>query len=243
MKFKLQLFLLFFFVMANCYAQNQNDLYESKTLRIKQLTENTFLHITYLKTEDFGNVACNGMIVTDNEEALIFDTPANDTDSKELIDWVESKLKCTVKGIVTTHHHIDCLGGLKEFHNRNIPSYASNKTIELAKATERILPQIGFAYQLELKVGDGIVVNEFVGEGHTKDNFISYFPQDKVLFGGCLIKSVGASKGNLEDANIDEWSRTVELIKSKFSDTVIIIPGHGKVGGLELLDYTIELFK
>jgi metallo-beta-lactamase class B len=242
MKLNVFVYCLFFLGIASCNSQKAKYLYESEKLKIEQLSENTFLHITYLKTETFGNVACNGLIVIDNGEAIIFDTPANNADSKALIDWVESALNSKVKGVVATHHHVDCLGGLNEFHKRKIPSYASNKTIELAKLANRALPQNGFDNQLELNVGNKQVVNAYFGEGHTKDNFIGYFPSEKVLFGGCLIKSVGASKGNLEDANVDEWSKTVERVRTKYSEAERIIPGHGKPGGQELLDYTIELF-
>lgn len=38
-------------------------------------------------------------------------------------------------------------------------------------------------------------------------------------------------------------SATVELVKHKYGKANIIIPGHGKPGGIELLDYTIDLFK
>jgi metallo-beta-lactamase class B len=85
--------------------------------------------------------------------------------------------------------------------------------------------------------------NEYFGEGHTKDNIVSYFPSEKVLFGGCLIKEVNASKGYLGDANISEWSGTVQSVKRKYGNAKIVLPGHGKPGGMELLDYTIELFK
>ena len=72
---------------------------------------------------------------------------------------------------------------------------------------------------------------------------MAYFPEDNVLFGGCLIKSVGAGKGYLGDANTIAWPGTVHKIKLKYPKTEIVIPGHGKWGGTELLDYTIELFK
>lgn len=228
--------------MVACKKENPGYAYESETLKIQQLTENTFVHISYLQTESFGNVACNGMIVTDNGEALIFDTPANDLQSKELLDWIENSLRVKPKGIVVTHFHADCLGGLTEFHNRQVPSYASVKTIEFAKDRSEILPQHGFDRYLELTVGNKKVANEFFGEGHTRDNIISYFPTEQVMFGGCLIKEVGAGKGNLEDANVDDWSATVAQIKEKYADAGIIIPGHGKPGGLDLLNYTIELF-
>jgi len=223
--------------------KTRNHVYQDDSLRIEQLTENTFQHITYLKTQDFGNVACNGMIVRDNGEAIIFDTPSNDEDAKELIDWVEDVLQCKVVAVVATHFHIDCLGGLEEFHQRGIPSYASNKTIALAKSKDSPVPQHGFDDQLELKVGNKNVINAYVGEGHTRDNVVGYFPGEKVLFGGCMIKSMGAGKGNLEDANVKDWPKTVKKVKTEFADAQVIIPGHGKPGGPELLDFTIKLFR
>ena len=147
-----------------------------------------------------------------------------------------------MKAVVATHFHSDCLGGINAFHKREIPSYANNQTIELAKSANVSFPQKGFDQSLEMKVGSKVILNEFFGEGHTKDNIVSYFPDDKVLFGGCLIKEEGAGKGYLGDANVNEWSITVKKIKSKFQNVQIVIPGHGKSGSQNLLDYTIELF-
>jgi len=239
------LVLIFFMFFASCNtSERDNAVYESDNLRIEQLTPHTFVHISYLETNDYGKVPCNGMVVIDNGEAIIFDTPTNDAVSKELIAWVEEKAKAIVKKVVITHFHVDCLGGLQAFHNRNIPSYANELTIQLARENEvETLPTNGFENLMELEVGGKKVMNEHLGEGHTRDNIICYFPTDKVMFGGCLIKSNGAGKGNLADANVEEWSNTVEKIKTKYKDAQIIIPGHGKTGGVGLLDYTIAKFK
>ena len=75
-----------------------------------------------------------------------------------------------------------------------------------------------------------------------RSNVVGYFPEDKVVFGGCLIKTVGAGKGNLEDANVAAWPATVSKVKATYSKAEIVIPGHGKTGGTELFDYTIKLF-
>ena len=236
--------LILLFVENNvCAAQAKKTFYKSETLTIEKLTEHTLLHISYLNTNDFGKVACNGMIVIDNGEALIFDTPANDNTSKELIDWAENNLNCKVRGVIVTHFHTDCLGGLAEFHNRQIPSYATNKTIALAKSHNWTLPQNGFDVELVTQVGRKKVLNKYFGEGHTQDNIVSFFATEKVLFGGCLIKAIDAGNGNLEDANVNDWSTTVKKIKNEFPKAKVIIPGHGKTGGQELLDYTIKLFE
>ncbi|MEM8966647.1 MAG: hypothetical protein AAGE93_09530 [Bacteroidota bacterium] len=165
-----------------------------------------------------------------------------DSISAELIDWVENNLSATVKAIVINHFHTDCLGGLAEFHHRNIPSYANNLTIELAKH-KPVFPQYGFDDSLRLAMGQAEVINRFLGEAHTIDNIVSYIPEDNLLFGGCMVKEVGAGEGNLEDANVAEWPTTIQKIKQTYPSLKVIIPGHGQTGGTELLDYTVELFE
>lgn len=115
MNLKLLITIITLSAFLSCETQKDISTYESDNLKIERLTKSTFRHLSFLSTENFGKVACNGMVVIDNHEALIFDTPVNDKDSKELIDWVEKTLKCQVIGIVVTHFHNDCLGGLNEF--------------------------------------------------------------------------------------------------------------------------------
>ncbi|QKX06023.1 subclass B1 metallo-beta-lactamase [Aquimarina sp. TRL1] len=235
--------ILIFFLSCKHQKEAPSYVYESSSMKIIQLSPHAYQHITYLKTKEYGNVPCNGMIVTDTNEAIVFDTPADNKVATELINWIEDSLSSTITGVVTTHFHIDCLGGLQAFHDRKIPSYANTKTIDLVKSAKKELPKNGFDTSMEIKVGTKKVINSFIGEGHTADNIISYFPSEKILFGGCLIKSLGAKKGNLNDANVQEWSETVKRIASKYNEVEIVIPGHGATGNQELLQYTIELFQ
>ncbi|WP_298508956.1 subclass B1 metallo-beta-lactamase [uncultured Kordia sp.] len=237
--------LIILFLFFSCKpAKKGNTNYASETLKIQQISPNVFMHISYLQTNDFGNVPCNGMIYFNKNEAIVFDTPTNDAVSKELIDWIENEQKKIVKAVVVTHFHVDCLGGLQQFHNNGTPSYAHYATIELVQQDpKKVMPKHGFNNSFELTIGEETVILQFFGEGHTSDNIVGYIPSEKALFGGCLIKSLKAGKGNLEDANVNAWSATVENIKKEIPTLNIVIPGHGKYGNAELLDYTIQLFK
>ncbi|WP_222981731.1 subclass B1 metallo-beta-lactamase [Flagellimonas meishanensis] len=240
---KTYLYSLMSLFLFGCKAEKSNILYESETLIIKQLSENSFQHITYLETDSWGKVPCNGLIVVADGHSVIFDTPTNNAVSHELINWVGQALKCDIKAVVATHFHEDCLGGLAAFHSEGIPSYAHAKTIELVNGKDAVVPQNDFSNTKVLEIGKEHIILDYLGEGHTPDNIIGYFPKDKVLFGGCLLKSLGAGKGYLGDANIDAWPKTVAKAKSRYKDAMIIIPGHGDAGDRELFDYTIKLFE
>ena len=218
-------------------------IYKSKELIVTQIAENSFIHTSFIQTNDFGNVPCNGLIVKNNSEVIIFDTPTNDKNSLELIKWIKETLACKINAIIPTHFHDDCLGGLKAFEENNVPSYAYFKTIELAKENNYVSPKNSFKDSLFLKVGTEKCIARHFGEGHTKDNIVGYFPSENILFGGCLIKELGANKGYLGDANVLDWSTTVEKIKKEYPNVKIVVPGLGNYGNQKLLDYTIKLFK
>lgn len=250
MKFIIKTVLVITILSSICISCSQKhevfktkEVYKSKDLIVTQIAENSFVHTSFKQTDDFGNVPCNGLIVRNSDEVIIFDTPTNDKNSNELIRWIKEKLACKIKALVPTHFHDDCLGGLEAFNDNGIPSYASFKTIQLANENHLVAPKNGFNESLVLKVGVENVLVKFFGEGHTKDNVVSYFPSEKILFGGCLIKAVDASKGYLGDANVLEWANTVERVKKEYPNAKIIIPGHGSFGDTQLLDYTIQLFK
>ncbi len=219
------------------------ELYKSKDLVIKQIAENAFIHISFKQTNDFGYVPCNGLIVRNSNEVIIFDTPTNDKSSEALINWINESLRCKINAIIPSHFHDDCLGGLQAFHENAIPSYAYFKTIAFAKENNYPIPKISFSDSIVLKVGSENISAKFFGEGHTKDNVVGYFQNENIIFGGCLIKELEASKGYLGDANLADWSATVEKVKVAYPDAKIVVPGHGDYGDKKLLDYTINLFK
>lgn len=224
-------------------AQKNSIQFKTKNLEIEKLKDNVLLHRSFLQTDSFGNVGCNGMIIYNDGKAIIFDTPTNNIASNELIKWVTDSLKCKIIAVVPTHFHEDCLGGLEAFHDQNIPSYASNSTIKLAKDNHFSVPKYGFDGQKTLMLGKEKVILAYFGEGHTSDNIVGYYPSKKTLFGGCLIKELNASKGYLGDANVMTWPSTIQKIKRKYKDLELVIPGHGQPGNINLLDYTSELFK
>ncbi len=217
---------------------------ESPHLQIKPLGPHTYQHTSFLNSSSYGKVPCNGLIVAKSGEAVVMDTPLNDSLSNVLIDWIDENLEAKVVAVVPTHFHIDCTAGIAAFHQRSIPSYSNALTcaLMLENDSNAACAQQLFQDSIRIKVGSTEVLLWFPGAGHTSDNVVGWVADDQVLFGGCLVKAIGAGKGNLNDARVSEWSASILRVKNRFPKAKVVLPGHGKSGDQELLDYTYRLF-
>ncbi len=222
--------------------QAQPKSYASSHLKITPIQPNLYVHESYLQTDNWSKVGCNGMIYISGDSAVVFDTPASDTASIELIRVLRKKWKLKVKAVVINHFHNDCLAGLAEFHKAGIHSISNELTRELAKAAGSPLPREVFKGEQVLLVNGKQVINRYFGEGHTKDNIVSYVPEYKALFGGCLVKSLDAGFGFVGDANIISWSTTIRAVQAAYPEVATVVPGHGPYGDGALLAFTASLF-
>jgi metallo-beta-lactamase class B len=214
----------------------------SEDLKVLQISEHSYVHVSYSQISGFGRVGSNGCIYTNNGEALLFDTPADDSLTEQLVLWITNSLKARIIGFVPNHWHIDCMGGLKYLKSIGIPSYANEKTIAIAKSNNLPLPQHNFHDSLTLHLGDKTVICKYFGSAHTIDNIVTWIPSERILFGGCMVKELkSGTLGNLADANRAEWPKTLSRVLAEYSTAEIVIPGHGEFGGKELLTHTLEL--
>ena len=228
-------------LFSYCKSPKSDLTYSSQNLKLIPVTENCYMHKSYLQLDDGSRVECNGLVYVNEGSAIIYDCPSNSENAATMINWLVNDNDLKIAGLVINHHHRDCIDGIEEFHKRGIKSYANSRTIaEIPEEIKR--PQISFDEELSVEIGNNTVINRYFGAAHSNDNIVSYIPREEVLFGGCMIKSLNAKKGNLADANLAEWSNTVKKIKSAYPQLKVVIPGHGEFGDRSLLDYTINLF-
>ena len=119
------------------------------------------------------------MIVVHDNEAVVFDTPVDDAASRELIDYLTNTLHSKIKGVVATHFHADCVGGLSAFHEKKIPSYAEKRTIAFLVNSKAMKPRICFDKALTLKVGNQKLYAQFIGEVRLKITLSAIFQKTK----------------------------------------------------------------
>jgi metallo-beta-lactamase class B len=164
--------------------------------------------------------------------------------TKDLVKWLRDSLKIKITGFVPNHWHDDCMAGIDYLHQLNIPSYAAELTIKTAESLNLTVPKSGFKDSLILKLNDKDIFCFYPGAAHSGDNIVVWIPSEKILFAGCMLKSIDQNNlGNLSDADIAEWPHTIRRVMKKFPHAEIVIPGHGNFGGAELLTHTLKLLE
>ena len=192
----------------------------------------------------FGGVeyATNAAYLVTKKGVVLFDVPWQKTQYQSLLDSIEERHHVPVIAVFATHSHDDRAGDLSFYNKKGIKTYATTKTNALlkkdGKATSTEIIKIGKTYTIG---GEKFIV-DFVGEGHTVDNVVVWFPEYKILNGGCLVKSrVAKDLGNTKEANVIQWPKTIKKLQSKYSQATLVIPGHDEWKGGGHIAHTLEL--
>lgn len=184
----------------------------------------------------------NGLLLMTESEALLIDTPWTEDQTERLLDWIERDRGLSVAGVIATHFHPDCMGGIEAVHRRGIPTHGLSLTAELAREDGSEVPKVLFEESRELTFGDETLELFFPGPGHSHDNIVVWIEASKVLFGGCLVKNATTKHiGYLGDAEVDRWATSVQKLRERYPEAELIVPGHGQPGGWELVENTLAL--
>lgn len=223
---------------------NYGRLLVAEDIELIQLSNRAYVHVSTVEMPTFGKVSSNGLILVDGDEALLFDTPVTNEQTETLVAWVADSLHARVTKFVPNHWHADCMGGLDCLHSLGVQSYASQRTIDIAGEKGLPQPHHGFQDSLLLELHGIEVLCYYLGAGHALDNTVVWVPSERILFGGCMVKDIDSKGlGNLSDADVTEWRKTIDKVLSRFPSAHIVLPGHGPFGGMELVEHTRDLLK
>ena len=243
----------------------------SKDIAITEIAEGAYLIVNWMPYKR-SRVPCNSLLVMVEPNAVIWcDTPCEPYSTQMAYEWIQETFKEPNLIEINTGFHYDNLGGNEFLLRQGVPIYGSDVTMKLImergpEEKKKIIKSFaetdntpyhqacremtftppdrvfGINEGLHLKVGDEFIDVYYPGPTHTIDNVVVYFSKSRILFGGCMIKSLNSKDaGFTDDADMQQWPRSVEKLLFKYPDAQIVVPGHGACGDMKLVRHTIEL--
>jgi metallo-beta-lactamase class B len=228
--------LLLLFFLNNIFGQK-----EDRHLKISRLTGGFYVFTTFNSYK--GNlIPANGMYLVTNEGVVMFDTPWDTTQFQPLLDSIKTRHHKNVVLCIATHFHEDRTGGLQYYSQQGIKTYTTRRTDELSKKRGMKRAEFLMDKDTVFTVGQYSFQTYFPGAAHAPDNIIIWFEREKILYGGCLIKSVEAHDlGNLSDANVKQYAATIRNVQAKCKHPHYIITGHDNWMDTNSLNHTLQM--
>lgn len=212
-------------------------------LKIVQLTGDFYVFTTFQEYNGF-KVGANGTYLVTNEGVVMFDPPWDKTQTEPLLAYIKEKHGKSVVMSFSTHFHEDRTNGIELLRSKGVKTYTTRQTDELSQKKGYERAEFLLDKDTSFKVGQYKFQTFYPGAGHSPDNIVVWFPKEKILHGGCFVKSAEATGiGNLSDANIAEWPKSVKKVQKKFKNPKYILPGHDGWNSLESLNHTLKLIE
>lgn len=210
-------------------------------LQISPLTGNFFIYTTY-NTYNGQKVPANGMYLVTNNGVAMFDTPWDTTQFQPLLDSIGLRHNKKVEMCIATHWHSDKTAGLEYYKQMGIKTYTTSLTDKLSKKNNKKRAAYLMAKDTVFTIGQYSFETYYPGQGHTEDNIVIWFKQEKILYGGCLIKGADDEDlGFLGDGNMAEYEATLKKVRKKCRNPNFIIVAHSDWRNINSLNHSIKM--
>ena len=229
-------FLICFFYLAKLSAQTNNDI-----LKISHLKGDFYIFETYNYYKG-SRIGANAMYLVTDSGVVMFDTPWDSTQFQPLLDSINAKHNKNVVLCFSTHFHEDRTGGLEYYRQKNIKTYTTFFTDSMSKIKGMKRAEFLIKKDTVFTVANYSFQTIYPGKGHAPDNIVIWFEKEKILYGGCLIKSVDdKTLGNLSDASITDYAATIKNVQQKCKGFKYIITGHNDYTSKKSLKHTLKM--
>ncbi len=169
----------------------------------------------------------NSTLISVGEQGVIvIDTQAGEDGGREVLQQIAGR---EVLFVFNTHEHSDHTGGNGLFGCRIISSTAA-RTAMLQSGMTKGLPNCHFTQRLHMHILGEEVHMQHVG-GHSPGSAIMYLPERRLLLAGDLV--FNGRVPWMGQADFSRWIATLTELSTW--DVEIVVPGHGPVGGKEIL--------
>lgn len=237
MKCHFPLVLLFAFITTSISAQ------ADKKLLIEHLSGSFYVYTTY-NTYQNSKVRANGVYLVTKKGVVLFDTPWDTTQFQPLLDSIYKKHQQNVVMAFATHWHSDKTAGLEYYRKQGIKTYTTSLTDSLSKVNNTKRAEFLMTKDTIFTYDRYQFETYYPGEGHTKDNIVIWFPKEKIMLGGCLIKGAkDENLGYLGDGNTNEYANTLLKVQQKYPNPKFIITTHSDWRDINSLKNSIKMAK
>ena len=202
------------------------------TVWVAALAPGVWLHTTTGLLDGGFYYPANGLVVEHADGSVLIDTGNVPEQAEVLLDWSARALRAPITRAVATHFHRDRTGGVAGLSHRKIPTFAYPLTYELANTHAAPVPEPLRDFTGERYTFDEDVELFFPGAGHSWDNIAVWLPRQRILFGGCFLKSeTSRDLGNLADSDFGAWPSSLERLAARYPNRAVTVPGHGTLSG------------
>jgi glyoxylase-like metal-dependent hydrolase (beta-lactamase superfamily II) len=181
-----------------------------------------------------------GLLVSDSL-VLVMDTKMDES-AKTLYNTAKQLAGNKPILVINTHMHSDHCEGNKLYKGQTIIAGGNyTKEFWIKEAGKESLPSQWLADTMDIKMGDETVTIINLGKNiHTPSDIIVYLHKRKMLFGGDIILNKQAP-AILGSADPDAYLTALKWIQKQF-DIEKVVPGHGDMGGIEIIQNFIQYF-
>ncbi len=234
---KLGLVLLIFWSCASASEQRGDEIL------LRELMPGVWLHTSFYSYPSGAQYPSNGLLVRDGESLTLIDTAWGELATQRLLEKIDADTGLPVARALVTHAH-GGLAGTDVLKAHGIPVYAHPRTVGLAAemglpVPDRKLSGLG---QEGSMAALGKLQVYYPGPAHATDNLMVWMPEQQLLYGGCAVREMAArSIGNTAPGDIRSWREVMEETGTRYGAARLVVPGHGKPGGVGLLSHTAAL--
>jgi glyoxylase-like metal-dependent hydrolase (beta-lactamase superfamily II) len=201
----------------------------------------------------------NSWIIESTNGVVVIDAQRQLSEGANVLKEIK-KLNKPIVGVIITHPHPDHINGLEALLNEttdDVPIYSTQSTFDIMKndtggliALSKKILGSDYSNQTVLpntivKSGGNIAIDgityhfEDIGPGEAGDMTLIYIPSHGLLFTGDVVNN--RMHPFLGEGRSSEWIGQIEYIKQKYSDAVILFPGHSQRGSpTTLLDEQLK---
>jgi metallo-beta-lactamase class B len=229
------------FSILICFLVSGNVSAQEAKLKITRLAGDFYIYTTYSEYKG-SRIGANGMYVITREGVIIIDSPWDTTQFQPLLDSIQVKHNKTAVMCIATHFHEDRSGGLEYYRKLGIKTYTTRQTDALSKQHGMKRAEFLIDKDTLFTFGQYTFKTIYPGKGHAPDNIVIWFEKEKILYGGCLIKSVeDETLGYLGDASINDYPTTIRNVQAKCKNPAYVIPGHNDWNNPTSVTHTLEM--